>query len=97
MILHFQGVLWEHQGEAPWVFVTMPVEDAGLIREMVPQKTGFGSVRVEVTLGATTWTTSLFPDRDSGSYVLPVKRAVRKAEGIIPGDSVEVDLVVLDS
>jgi hypothetical protein len=54
------------------------------------------SIRVEVTLGDTTWKTSVFPDRDSGSYVLPVKRVVRTAEGVDLGDSVEVDLVVVD-
>ena len=97
MILHFEGVLWEYQGEATWVFLTMPVEDAEMIRETVPHKSGFGSIRVEVTLGDTTWKTSVFPDKDSGSYVLPVKRAVREAEEVEPGDSVEVDLVVVGS
>jgi hypothetical protein len=97
VFLGFAGVLWEYQGEAPWVFLTMPVEEAGMIKEMVPNKSGFGSIRVEVTLGDTTWKTSVFPDKDSGSYVLPVKRAVREAEGVEPGDSVEVELVALDS
>lgn len=96
MVLRFEGVLWEYEGEAPWVFVTMPVEDATMIRETVPPKSGFGSIRVEVTLGETTWKTSIFPDRDSGSYVLPVKRMVREAEGVEPGDSVKVEFLVVD-
>ena len=47
---------------------------------------GFGSVRVEVTLGETTWRTSVFPEAASGCFVLPVKKAVRRAEGVDPGD-----------
>jgi len=33
---------------------------------------GFGSVPVHVALGATQWSTSLFPDKQRGTYVLPV-------------------------
>ena len=56
----------------------------------------FGAVRVRVTVGATTWSTSVFPDSKQGSYVLPVKKAVRVAEGLDDGDDVEVTLEVLD-
>ena len=56
--------------------------------------TAFGSVRVEASVGATTWRTSVFPDKVRG-YVLPVKAAVRRAEGLDVGDDVTVSLVVL--
>ena len=57
---------------------------------------GFGAVRVRVTVGATSWSTSIFPDSTRGSYVLPVKKAVRTAEGIREGDDVDVRLEVVD-
>lgn len=57
---------------------------------------GFGSVRVEATVGGTTWRTSVFPDSRGGSYVLPVKRAVREAEDLDDGDQVTVTLRPLD-
>ena len=38
-------------------------------------------MRVEVTLGTSTWRTSVFPDKARG-YVLPVKSAVRRREGL---------------
>ena len=40
-----------------------------------------------VTIGQTVWQTSLFPHRESGGYLLPLKAAVRKAEGILPDQS----------
>jgi hypothetical protein len=43
-------------------------------------KRGFGSVKVDVTIGETRWSTSLFPHKDSGGWILPVKAAVRRAE-----------------
>ena len=49
-------------------------------------------MRVEVTIGDSTWTTSVFPDTESGSFVLPVKKPVRHAEHIEDGDEVAVVL-----
>ncbi|MEZ5231631.1 MAG: DUF1905 domain-containing protein [Acidimicrobiales bacterium] len=64
-------------------------------RPAVPGR-GFGSVRVEATIGATVWRTSVFPDRGSGCYVLPLKQAVRKAEGLLDGDPATVTLRLVD-
>ena len=92
MDLRFTATLWEYQGESPWVFATLPNEVAGEIESRVPEKGGFGSVKVEVTLGNSVWRTSLFPDRESGSFVLPVKKEIREAEGVGIGDEAEVNL-----
>ena len=75
---------------------TLPDELADDIRARTDDglRRGFGSVRVEATVGGSTWRTSVFPDTSSGSFVLPVKKPVRIAEGIEPGDTVDVSLVV---
>jgi len=80
---------------AAWVFVTMPEDDSEDIRDAMPLKAGFGSVRVSVQVGDTRWKTSVFPDSDSGCFVLPIKKAVRTAEGIGIGDTAEIDLEVI--
>src|SRR5665647_3158630 len=56
---------------------------------------GFGSLRVNVTIGDTDWRTSIFPST-SGTYVLPLKKAVRTAEGITTGDTVHVRIELVD-
>ena len=91
----FSAELWEYGGTATWVFVSLSIEDSDEIEEQAPPRTGFGSVRVSVRIGDTKWKTSLFPDSSSGSYVLPVKRAIRDKAGIDVGDVVEVHLRVL--
>lgn len=93
----FSGVLylWEARTDS-WTFVDAPVDLSEEIRDSLPlPPRGFGSVRVEVTLGATTWRTSLFPDKAKGTYVLPVKRAVLVAEDVEAGDEVTVAVAVL--
>ena len=96
MRLRFTAPLWERTAQGGWFFVTLPEEYGDDIREVPRMPRGFGSVRVRVTVGGTTWSTSIFPDSKQGSYVLPVKKAVRTAEGIEEGDDVEVALEVLD-
>lgn len=56
---------------------------------------GFGAQRVEVTIGATRWSTSIFPDRKRGTYVLPVKRDVRVRERLVAGEKTKVSLIVI--
>jgi hypothetical protein len=57
---------------------------------------GFGSVRVSVTVGSTTWQTSVFPDSKTGTFVLPLKKSVRTAEHLKAGASVEAQLEIVD-
>ena len=89
-IYRFESELFQTATEAAWVFVMLPPEAADEIAEAVPRRPGFGSVRVVVQIGSTEWKTSLFPSKELGSYVLPVKRSVRDRERIDTGDSVAV-------
>ena len=89
----FEAELWEHEGQGAWCFVTVPEEPSEDIRLSGAMPAGFGSYRVEATVGGTVWRTSVFPA--SECFVLPVKKAVRKAECLEVGDVVTVSLDVL--
>lgn len=92
----FVAELWEHDGPAAWFFISLPEDEADDIEERFGHRAaGFGSVRVEVSIGASRWQTSIFPDSKRATYVLPVKKAVRRAEGLAAGDAVSVELTVL--
>ena len=93
----FGAELWLYGGKATWYFLTLPFEVTDEIDEISREsKRGFGSVRVHATIGATTWTTSIFPDTKRESFILPVKAAVRKAEGLADGDNCAVRLQLVD-
>jgi hypothetical protein len=85
---------WDAKEDGSWWFVTVPADVSDDIEEQHGASAGgFGSIKVEVTVGATTWRTSLFPSSQVRAYVLPVKKAVRTAEGLAEGTSVPVSLV----
>ena len=94
----FGAECWEWQARASWYFVSLPIEVADEIdAEYGHRVAGFGSIRVEVTVGGSTWQTSVFPDTGRGTLVLPLKKEVRRREGIGVGDTVDLALtVVLD-
>ncbi len=93
MDLEFSGAVWTWRGPAPHHFVWVPEDDAARLGEVAAAVTyGWGMVPVTVHLGGSTWTTSLWPK--DGGYVVPLKLAVRRAEGIEVGDTVAVRLEV---
>lgn len=96
----FSSELWLWDGAAAWHFISLPEAVADAIADVADgvgrPRRGFGSVRVEVTVGSSRWRTSLFPDKERGTYLLPVKAAVRRAEQLTVGDPVEVALVLVD-
>lgn len=92
LTLEFTGDVWEWRGPAPYFFVTVPEEESAYLHEMAPILTyGWGMVPVRVRIGETDWETSLWPK--DGGYVLPLKDAVRRAEGIQEGAAVDVIMV----
>ena len=91
MDLEFAGPIWYWKGPAPHHFVTVPDEESALIDEVAHIVTyGWGCIPVSGEIGDTAFTTSLFPK--DGGYIVPVKVAVRRAEGVGEGDEVAVRL-----
>lgn len=94
-IHRFEAELWLYAAaRAPWHFLTVPADIAGQIRFMTARTRGFGSIRVKARIAESRWSTSLFPDKATGSYFLPVKADVRRAASIAAGDRVSVEMTI---
>jgi Domain of unknown function (DUF1905) len=87
---------------AAWHFITITGDVAEAIRGAdfldrlertgSPRQRGFGAIKVRATIGETSWSTSIFPAKDLGGYMLPVKASVRNAEGLVAGDIVQLTI-----
>lgn len=86
----FDGPVIEWRGPAPYLFVPVPEGDSDEIREEARALVYWGQVPVSARIGGTEFTTALFPK--DGCYLLPLKSAVRRAEGIELGAYVAVSL-----
>lgn len=95
----FVGECWLWKAEkAAWHFITLPQDKSEEIKffneNLHGKQRGWGAVRVEVTIGDTSWETSIFPASQLNAYLLPIKAEVRKNEKISLSDSVRVMLKI---
>ena len=79
MVVVFDAELWgwDARRAESWIFVSLPAEASEEIRDLAAgPRRGCGSLPVQVTVGVSTWTTSIFPDSVRGGYVLPIAKFV---------------------
>lgn len=97
MIIQFESEVfrWDARTDSDWYLTSVPEELSADIREIPRPRRGFGSVRVRVRVGTSEWSTSIFPSSD-GTYALPLKKAVMRAESLEEGAPLTVRLEVLD-
>ncbi|MEY3677190.1 MAG: hypothetical protein RL351_417 [Actinomycetota bacterium] len=96
MNISFQGKVFRWAANEAFYLVSLPAEFSAEIKEISEGLTnGFGSLKVEASIGTTVWRTSIFPDSKTGLFDLPLKAAVRKANDLEVGSTTEVQLEVL--
>jgi hypothetical protein len=94
-IFKMKSEVWLYPGMAGWYFISVPKKQGEKIKERFKSKArGWGSLPVIVAIGKTKWKTSIFPDKKSGTYLLPLKAEVRKKEEIMKGDTVNFSIEI---
>jgi len=89
--------VWIWDGPSPWYFITVPPKEAGYIRkEFLDQHRGWSSLPVEVTIGKSSWATSIFWEKrnTSGTYLLPIKKKIRDLENLRNGTITNVQITL---
>ena len=89
-VWRYPGMALRHGSEqAGWHFLTLPKKQSAEIKARFGASArGWGSLPIVVTVGKTSWKTSIFPDRKADTYLLPLKSAVRKKEKIVDGATI---------
>jgi hypothetical protein len=92
----FTSKIAVYPGMGGWRFLGIPKKEAKEIKETYGKNAkGWGSLPVTVTIGKTAWKTSIFPDRKSGTYLLPLKAQIRKKEEIDDDETVRFILELM--
>lgn len=92
----FKAEVWLYLGQAGnWHFISLTKKDSEDIKKNYGSLSkGWGSLPVLVTLGKTTWNTSIFPDKKSETYMLPLKADIRKKEAVSAGKIVSLSIQI---
>ena len=93
-----KGDVWLYPSVAGWHFVSVGKSESEEIKKTYSVKRrGFGAVPVFVTVGKTNWETSIFPEKQSGKHLLPLKAEVRKKESIGEGDTITFSIEIREN
>lgn len=96
MHYEFKGKVTRWEANPKFFLVAMPKKYFKEINQLGETlRRGWGSVRVNAFIGRTAWQTSIFPS-SAGTYEMPLKASVRKAEGIEEGSTIFVQLELID-
>jgi len=91
--LRFEAEVIEWRGPAPFFYARIPAAAGARIAAVKRAASyGWGVIPVEATIAGVRFTTSLFPRE--GSYLLPLKDAVRRQLGATVGDVLAVTLAI---
>lgn len=93
----FTSKIWLWHGENPWHFISVEKNVAEKIKKTQENKLrrGWGAVKVKIKINKTSWDTSIFPDKRTNTYLLPLKASIRKKENLFAGDKVKVNLELI--
>lgn len=94
MKYNLRSEVWLYPAQtAAWHFISVPKKESEEIKKKFGKNAkGWGSFPVEAAIGRTKWKTSIFPDKKTGTYLLPLKALVRKKEGVSAGDKVSFSI-----
>lgn len=96
MRYEFTGKVTRWKSNPKFFLVAMPKKYFKEINELAETvRRGWGSVRVSAFIGKTSFQTSIFPSSE-GTFEMPLKASVRKAEGIEEGSKIFVQLELID-
>lgn len=88
--------LFKWPGEAAWYFIRINEKTTENIKDNFGMfAKGWGSIPVNVTLDKSKWKTSIFPEKN-GTYLLPMKLQIRKAEKVEEEDSVSLTIEIIE-
>ncbi|MGB8407966.1 MAG: DUF1905 domain-containing protein [Mycobacterium sp.] len=89
----FEAEVFQWRGPAPYFFVATPEDVDAFLHDHLGELTyGWGVIPARVRVGDTEVQTSLMPK--TGTYLVPLKVALRRAADIDDGDVVRVRLSV---
>jgi len=84
------------EDKGAWRFARVPEKISAKIKEMQKGRLrrGWGAVYAKAKVGKTQWTTSVFPDRHSATYILPLKKQIRYEENLYDGIDIKVSIEI---
>ncbi len=100
-VIVWTGGGYDKDNSGAWRFARVPEKMSAQIKELQlkeikngKKRRGWGAVYVKAKIGKSEWTTSVFPDRHSATYILPLKKQIRYEENLYDGIDITVSIKI---
>jgi Domain of unknown function (DUF1905) len=92
---NFYQKVWQHAAPYGWYFVSFPKNISNEIRTTLKhEEQGWGRLKAIIKIGETQWQTSIWFDTKKDTYLLPLKKDIRKKENISLEKIISVGILV---
>jgi putative endonuclease len=78
--------VWKWEGDMAWFFINLDT----VLSQKIREARGRGMVKISAQIGKSSWNTSLLYHLEAKSYLIAIKKNIRRKEGIIEGNDVKV-------
>ncbi|KKR43074.1 MAG: hypothetical protein UU10_C0024G0003 [Parcubacteria group bacterium GW2011_GWF1_40_6] len=96
MVIVWKEGYQDKDDSGAWRFARVPEDISAKIKEMQKGRLrrGWGAVYAKAKIGKGEWVTSIFPDRHSDTYILPLKKQIRFEENLYDGIEIKVSIEI---
>jgi len=83
--------VWKWQGDMAWYFINLDTA----LSEKIRESRGKGMVKIQAQIGKSSWNTSLLYHTEARTYLIAIKKLIRRKEQLIEGSEVKVNFTLI--
>lgn len=83
--------VWKWEGDMAWYFINLDTA----LSEKIRGSRGKGMIKISVQIGKSSWNTSLLYHTEAQTYLIAIKKLIRRKEQLIEGSEVKVNFTLI--
>ena len=83
--------VWKWEGDMAWYFINLDTA----LSEKIRESRGKGMIKIQVQIGKSSWNTSLLYHTEARTYLIAIKKLIRRKEQLIEGSEVKVNFALI--
>lgn len=83
--------VWKWEGDMAWYFINLDTA----LSEKIRESRGKGMIKIQAQIGKSSWNTSLLYHTEARTYLIALKKPIRRKEQLIEGSEVKVNFTLI--
>ncbi len=83
--------VWKWEGDMAWYFINLDTS----LSEKIRESRGKGMIKIQAQIGKSSWNTSLLYHTEARTYLIAIKKLIRRKEQLIEGSEVKMNFALI--